>query len=171
MCKKQFKVVRECNYKKYFFTFLTLLLSALFLISCGGGGGGGDGGGGDGGGGDNVGGVGPNVLVSEGTVSSPIVIDFTKDIPYSGQVNTTESFYNISSVTAGTSYNITISSLSDDIDLFVYRDAVFSSLLCSSELNGTINESCTAIPTGKSIYINVDGRFTLAGTAFTLEIF
>ena len=106
--------------------------------------------------------------VAEGTLLSPMGLLFGTDLPHSGQVDTTVSYYEIIGLTAGASYDVSITGLLDDADLVVYDDSGHSVSLCSSASVGA-DDFCTAAPTGSSFWIKVTGTWTTAGTTFTLD--
>ncbi len=107
--------------------------------------------------------------VSEGTSAIPVVLAYGVDVPYAGTVDTTNSYYEITGVYAGTSYAVSISGMSADADLFVYDDLMQTAPLCSSGTAG--DDACNATPTGTSIWVRVSGQWTGGfGAGYTLDV-
>ncbi|MDH4247453.1 MAG: hypothetical protein OEW39_06530, partial [Deltaproteobacteria bacterium] len=92
--------------------------------------------------------------------------------PYSGSVaKLGSSYYQIPGLTAGTAYTVSVSGLTDDVSLYVFADSAQANFRCGSYNTGTSTESCAAIPTGTSLWVQVDGTSIIgAGTYFTLDI-
>ena len=136
---------------RHAFTAL-LLLSALALAACGGGG---DGSGGGGGGPPP-----PGVTV---------LAFGTADLPAAGQTVSIDgnTQYQITGLTAGNDYNVSITG-TNNIDVSVYDDSGFSSLLCAG-VTLAIAENCDAIPSGTSLFVTVDDSSGL-GDIFTLDV-
>jgi len=65
------------------------------------------------------------------------------------------SYYVINGLTAGTSYNIQLTNVSNDIDIYTYSDA-FVTLTSASWITGVFPESVQAVPTGTSLWVIVD---------------
>ena len=105
---------------------------------------------------------------TEGTLLSPVVLAFGTDLPHSGTVDATYSYYEVTGVTAGTTYDVSITGVSEDADLFVYEDSGYLASLCFSESIG--EDFCTAVATGASLWIKVSGIWTGAGATFTLDV-
>ena len=134
------------------FTIFAFFLS--LLASCGGGSSTPDGG---------------VVPVAQGSASSPVSISLST--PYAGSVDKTISYYRIP-VTAGSIYKITVTAMTDDVDLAVWRTNLWSSdaLGCTSGNLNLIDEQCEATATQTALYIQVLGGFTNAGAFFTLTV-
>ena len=86
----------------------------------------------------------------EGTVTP---VDLTGLLPYTlGQVGSGSSYYMVTGLPVGVSKLVKMTNLTQNIDLFVYSDSGFSSLLCSSSAS-TIAESCAAtVPGSGTLY-------------------
>lgn len=107
-------------------------------------------------------------LEPEGLSTAPVNI--TNSLPYSGMVNTSESYY-IANVTQGQTYAISITGLTDDADLYVYgADSTFSTVACQYTLFGPAGETCVVAAEGPGMYLMVDGQFTSLGALFTLDL-
>jgi len=100
--------------------------------------------------------------ISEGTIATPMVLALgpTLALPHVGLVDNTNSYYEITRAMAGSYYVVNLSDLSENVDLFVYEDASFISLLCNSQLTLTESENCLAKSTGSSLWVRVDGQLT-----------
>lgn len=88
-----------------------------------------------------------------------------------GQVGTTDSFYQ-ATVEPGATYNIGLTEVAGDVDLYVYDDAAMTTLLCSSVTAGLVNESCRLVSTpvsGSVMYVKVVSNIA-SGAAFTLNV-
>jgi hypothetical protein len=135
---------------------MLLILSLSLLESCGGGGGG-------------AGGNGGGAPVAQGTTVSPVLIAL--NTPYAGSVDTMASYYTVP-VTSGQQYTVTVSGMTDDVDLVVFRSNDWSSLLsCSSMTEGVVNEECDPIATGTTaLYIMVIGQYSNAGAFYTITV-
>lgn len=85
-------------------------------------------------------------LVSEGTLGAPVNITAAFPITRAGStVAAGSNSYYTFSATAATAYTITLSALSADVNLFVYTDAAFTNLFCSSNNGFTTNERCSGM--------------------------
>jgi hypothetical protein len=134
----------------YFLSFI--LLSSTVLASCGGGGG-------DGGGPSPQ----PTTTVIVGSPQSDVVV---------------RSGFNAyrASVIPGALYKISITGVSDDVDLLVYGgDNTFTNLAQCSVDNtsfiGVSPEDCIIPAAASTIYFGVDGTFlTSSATLYTLDI-
>jgi hypothetical protein len=94
---------------------------------------------------------------SDGSVSAPVSIGNRVAGAinnFSGGANTINSYY-VVAVSAGTSYTITMTGLSADLDLYLYSDATFTTLLDSSWASGTSNDSVTGTASVSFLYIKV----------------
>jgi hypothetical protein len=106
-----------------------------------------------------------NETTGEGTLTNPLPLDQGASLPYEGSASPNGfSYYNITNLTPGLSYLVSVSSVSDAITMSVYSDSAFTSALCSSSGSTTpLPETCLAtLPAGISqIYVTVKG--TAAG--------
>jgi len=109
--------------------------------------------------------------VAEGSSGSAKGIALAS-LPYSGTVDTFNSYYAVSGLTAGNNYTINLTGISDDVDLYFYDvNSSFSGIACSSTTGSTTaSESCSFTVTGSTGYILVSGAFTTAGASFTLNM-
>lgn len=88
-------------------------------------------------------------------------------VTHNGSVDTTASYYTVT-VSSSEDYDVTLSNMLDDADLYISYDG---STLGSYSINpGTTDDYVLAQPTGTVLYIMVDGSFTVAGTSFTLSV-
>jgi hypothetical protein len=112
------------------------------------------------------------VTVSEGAANTPMVIT----LPHNGMVGTVaDSFY---SFTSGSSTpSLTVTNLTDDVDLLVYTDATFATpdpnWPCVTA-TGTTPETCSAtlaVTAGTTIFIGIGNFITpgSTGATFTLQ--
>lgn len=160
-------------------TAALLLLTAALLTQCQSGGGGG--------GSSGTGSTSSTGTPAPGSSDNPIAVgDPSAGVSVTGAVGTGQVYY-VVPVTAGAHYTITLTSLTDDADLYVYGDLGTSPamagfpkpiplaasyrpgpLLCSSTVIGLGDESCDAGTTGSVLYIVVDGSKSTQGAQFTL---
>lgn len=126
---------------------------ALSLQSCGGGGGGG--------GGDN------GIPVGEG-LDSPVPLAVST--PRRSQVDTGISLYSVS-VTSGARYTISLTGMTDDVELFVFDNSGYTDIACYSMNDGTADEQCTATATASgAFYLEILGIYTTAGAFYTITV-
>lgn len=119
---------------------------------------------------------------TQGTDTSPVDIGSfpvaetvgTSPLQYTGgEVNATNSYYvaDISGGYAYVNFAVGLVNQSADVDLYVYDDASFSNLLCSSIGTGTGDETCTGLsPAGSNLYIKVSGASSGFGGTFDLTV-
>ena len=76
---------------------------------------------------------------SQGSVSSPVAVGNATAgaISYTGVVSDNVNSYYSATVGSGLSYTVSISGMTVDVDLRVYSDAAFSTLLASSAFSGS----------------------------------
>ncbi|MDH4246311.1 MAG: hypothetical protein OEW39_00675, partial [Deltaproteobacteria bacterium] len=99
---------------------------------------------------------------AQGSTASPVNI--TGLLPYNGTVSGTSSYYVVTGLTPGAVQAVSTSNQSANIDLFVYSNATFTTLLCSSNASN-IAEICTAtVPGSGAFYIKttLGGGMTLS---------
>ncbi|MDH4262852.1 MAG: hypothetical protein OEV78_07410 [Spirochaetia bacterium] len=78
-------------------------------------------------------------------------------------------YYSIPSIT-GHNYGVALTSLSNNVDLYVYDSNTYATApLCNSVNTGTINEACTASATGTVLYIKV-ANIAQVSTTYMLSI-
>ncbi|MDH4199406.1 MAG: PPC domain-containing protein [Spirochaetia bacterium] len=98
----------------------------------------------------------PLTPVNEGTAAAPKAVALGT-MPYMGTVlNSSDSFYVITGLTSNTTYTITLTSLTDDADLYVYSDA-FVTQTCASLASSWYLDYCsfTTPAAGTTAYIRV----------------
>ena len=107
--------------------------------------------------------------VSVGAPGSPV--DITASLPdflggMSGGVN---SYYMVTGLTALQTYRVQLGNLTANVDLDVYSDVNFTSLLCGTA-QSSIAETCEATPPGTVLYIRVGNRSNPAATVASYYI-
>jgi hypothetical protein len=112
----------------------------------------------------------PPPLHDEGSVSDPrgFILDGSGEADIYGQVGLMNSYYVVNGVTAGDYYHITLSLISNDVDLYVYNTPGFMDLLGSSSNSGTADESIIVNTTGTDLYIRVQSFDAPDGALFRL---
>ncbi len=112
------------------------------------------------------------ILSSEGSASSPVDIGdaSSTEVTYEGQVtDSTDSYYMVT-VASGTNYDVAMTGLSSDIDLYVYDDSDFSFELDSSVNLDTSDELVSGVSTsGTTLYIKTH-EAAGGGSTFTLAV-
>ena len=97
---------------------------------------------------------------SDGTVLIPAVLSYGIDVPYLGTVAIgQQSYYEITGLTAGTSYEISFTELSYGANLYVYGESsyAFGAMICSADV--WAGYVCNATPGGTSLWVRADGFF------------
>ena len=111
-----------------------------------------------------------SVAGSSGTTYTTIT-----PMPYNGSVTGTNHGY-YKYTTVGTVGTISATALTNDIDLYVYTDATFTTLSSNWSCpyhTGTAAESCTAttaVPSGTVLYIKAENWTGGTGASFTLSV-
>ncbi len=107
--------------------------------------------------------------VAEGSVSTPVNLAASTDLPYAGTVDNRTSYYEITGLTAGTAYTVSASRMSADVNLHAFMfDPAFNPYNCESSNAGTLDENCSVIAQGTSMWIWISGSYT-KGASFTLD--
>jgi hypothetical protein len=105
---------------------------------------------------------------AEGSIASPVVLSV--GTTHNGTVNKMSSFYQ-AAVTAGTLYEITVTNMVDDVDLWVYdNDSTFTTWVDWSTNIGTADESLTILASGNTMYIETYGYWTSVGSSYDILI-
>ena len=107
--------------------------------------------------------------------AAPVRLDgtiaFPGGSPRSGSVGVSESFYKVSGLAPGSSYEVRISNLSADIDVEVFGDVYQFNALCASYESGTVDDSCTASPNAAGeLFVEIDGLSSPSGGNWTLSL-
>ena len=113
-------------------------------------------------------------LQAQGTVASPYLLDYSgSDLPHSGTVDWTASYYRVTGLTRRTGYYITLTNNTDRVWANVYTDPAFwSPTLCQINID---NKRGCLVTTAKQqrnsdLYIKVPSINTLAGAHFDLNV-
>lgn len=106
--------------------------------------------------------------VDEGSTITPI--DLTSFLPYDGQVASGSSYYFLTGLTPSSSTSLNLTGVDGDVSLYVYSDATFTTLLCSSaNVGATAGEGCTfTVPGSGTVYIQVGAAAGTTGALFTI---
>lgn len=99
----------------------------------------------------------------------PTPTNITSGLPYSSTIASGAMQYYVVDVSAGPQ-TVTLTGLTDDVDLLVYTDSTFLTTECSSTHGGTSDESCTADGSSGHVYIGVDGAYVGTTANFTLGV-
>jgi len=88
-------------------------------------------------------------------------------------VDTTDKFFRITNLTASLDYEVTLAGLTDNADIYVYEDALFSSGVCgpTADSDGTQSETCL-VPANADgeLFIRINGSYTNNGSDFVLTV-
>lgn len=110
-------------------------------------------------------------IVNEGTAAAPI--DITASITsYSGKVRTGgNSYYKVTRLVPASRYAIIAQNPNDAVNLYVYADAAFSTVLCADASWFTpVNRSCSTQPNSAGeLYVKVVG-LSAADANYTLKV-
>jgi subtilisin-like proprotein convertase family protein len=106
--------------------------------------------------------------VAEGTATAPL--DVTGRLPWHGTVDTTSSFYRVDGLTGVV--RVSLANGTDMLGAPVDGDGDFSSgILCQASYMMAVRPWCfTRVPAGGSIWVKVDGVYSVAGGLFDLDV-
>ncbi|MDH3325964.1 MAG: tetratricopeptide repeat protein [Gammaproteobacteria bacterium] len=104
----------------------------------------------------------------EGSVDVPLSLSYVNNLPYSGRVDTTISYYQLTGLAADTAYDVYLSQLTGDAQLSVYANTL---LECQSTNAGLADEACMAFSDSSgNLVIQVDGTASFAGATYTIGV-
>jgi hypothetical protein len=106
-------------------------------------------------------------LPNEGYFSNPI--DITSARPWSGTIYNGPSHYLITGRAPAIDHTVTISNLSENLDLLVYDNGSPQTLLCDRRTLGSVDETCVVQTATGELYIRVLATFNVFGATFTLD--
>lgn len=114
-------------------------------------------------------------FLPQGSAGSPIALTLDAPLPLNnnGSVDDTKSYYTVSRLVPGQAYYAYLKNLTDNVDLYVYRDAAYSQLACSSTRTSTQAEDCTAtVGAAGQLWLVADGSKAQAnlGSNFTIGL-
>lgn len=113
--------------------------------------------------------------ISEGSIGGEVTLAYgTTDLPYSGSVGVTQSYYAISNLSSNTTYNVTLTNLTGgEVTLQGYINSDFTFANCSDTVQEGVPATCT-LTTGNggsvTVYVKVNGSNSKAGATYTLNI-
>lgn len=98
------------------------------------------------------------IVTNEGSVSEPVYL--LPEKTNFAEVGVGSSYY-LFEVTQGSSYDITVTSIYNDVDLYVFDDTGFSNQVGSSEKAGTTDESVAALTATSEVFgLRIDSKTT-----------
>lgn len=110
----------------------------------------------------------PYVYTPDGTASSPLSLGGIPVQNVEGHVDLTASYYSLN-VSTGKSYEIALTGVSDNVDLYVYDDIAMLTPICTSTTSGVVDESCIANNVSvNTLYIKVDGSTSSWGGRYDI---
>ncbi len=114
-----------------------------------------------------------NESPNEGTPGGPV--DITGTLPIEGSVGATSSYYTVTGLSDGTSYFVSLSSVSQDVELFVYPDTSdynpVNELCTSNNYADPRPEACIATATVSTIFvIRVDVLSGTTGGTYSINV-
>lgn len=112
-----------------------------------------------------------NEAPAEGTSTVPLVLD-AATLPTDGSVGSGSSYYLISGLTQGDSWNVSVTSVSADLILSVYESTAYPAASCSSNNYGDARpEACVATVTATGEFvIKVDIVGATGGATYTIDL-
>ena len=114
-----------------------------------------------------------NEIQDEGTAGSPVELsDGGGTLPHEGEVSASgTSYFHITGLTPG-DYLVSVSSLTEDVKLFIYSDAFTTLLVPEVNVYGTAAaESAVVTVTGTELWVKaVSGSGVTDGVFFTLDV-
>jgi len=110
--------------------------------------------------------------VAEGTLATPVIIPFTS-LPYTtGSVSPTlGSYYEVTGLTIGNEYTISLSAMTDNVNLIVYssnQTTAWRGIYCSSANTLTTPDSCSFVANTTTALVFAKESTTVGGT-FTID--
>ena len=102
--------------------------------------------------------------VADGTQGAPM--DLIGSLPYSGQVDGDKSYYMLSGLTAGASYLVSLSKLTDTLQVAVYENAAFTAFVAQSLAKDDVTSVVGTADSRGILYFAVDGFYTSGNGAF-----
>lgn len=111
-------------------------------------------------------------FVSEGTQDAPVALTYPVNARESNVGPESPSYYSVSGLSEQATYQVSVTEVLDDVDLFVFTQSSFTSTFCASGNLGAVNESCAGTtPVGVTqVYILVKPGITKTGTSFLLSV-
>ncbi|MDH5752559.1 MAG: PKD domain-containing protein, partial [Deltaproteobacteria bacterium] len=114
-------------------------------------------------------GIGTEAEYDVNVISKSTLTFGTADLPHNGTAyNVGIQLFQITGLTAGQTYTVNLTNISNDVDLFVYDLPDRTNLLCSSE--GFADETCDVIAPGNMLYVAVDNYWGDSGDTYTLDV-
>jgi len=110
---------------------------------------------------------------SEGTISEPVVLNVDEERTYYGTTSQTNSYYHLTDLIPNTIYDISLSILTDNVNLSLFSDNNFVDFFsqCYSGNTGLDDEACSIESNGSGeIWVKVSGNNTKAGATYSLTI-
>ena len=110
------------------------------------------------------------IFEAQGSIATPVDLGRSISIGRYSEVDTSSSFFKLSGQ-PGKAYEISLTSMFDNLDLSVFSDA-FSTQECSSNKLSTTNESCIAtVPAEGTLFVMVSGANanTYSGSDFYIS--
>ncbi len=93
------------------------------------------------------------------------------NFPAAASVDTGRVVYQVTGLTGGKTYTVSLTELSASADLYVYDAPDLTHLICSSALSGTDPRSCSGpAPYYGDIYVVADGQHTTSGATFKMNV-
>jgi hypothetical protein len=110
----------------------------------------------------------PGGIPNEGFWTS--YLDITTDLPHSGSVHFGSSWYKVTGLETDRAYTVSLTGLSQDVELWVYALEQLQSHLCNSSTSGLTDEACDATPPNGELYIDVRYFGAPSGATFNLDV-
>lgn len=115
--------------------------------------------------------------ISEGGIGSEIALAYNSaDLQHVGTVDKSSSYYEITNLNPTTTYYVSVNSLSDNSNLYVYEDNTYSAALCTASIGNGDTAACIATTKNgggagsASLFVKVDGYWSVAGATYNIDV-
>ncbi|MDH4120646.1 MAG: Ig-like domain-containing protein [Deltaproteobacteria bacterium] len=98
--------------------------------------------------------------------------DITGQLPHQGRIGLGDAYFQAGGLTPGKPYRVSLSGLTGNVNLLVYRNAGFDGLLaCGSANPAAQGESCAALADDQGrLFIRVSGQESGGGSGYVLDV-
>lgn len=117
---------------------------------------------------------------AEGSITSPVALAYgTAVLPYSTGVDMSESYFEVTGLTAGTEYAFILDNIiiaDSAATAYLYDDAsmlgskVSGEYVCEKSVGSNGGKFCRITPTGTTLWLMVDGYDPSAGALFDIDV-
>lgn len=121
-----------------------------------------------------------SIYQAEGSITSPVALAYgTAVLPYSAGVDMSESYFEVTGLTAGTEYAFILDNIiieGSNATAYLYDDVsmlgsmVSGEYVCGKSLGSSGGQFCRITPTGTSLWLMVDGYDYSVGALFDINV-